>query len=187
MYTTYGLLHLTPTESIAKFLAVINPEGNIYHANFFSQSIRELQEAQRTARKQCFSRSTRWFEKIKARLDQSYSKALALHEQAHPGNLLPKTIVMREVNTGWVFEYQKGATLIGLLIPHFKHFAPSVQVKSPYPEKVTHFASQFDPEKKWQLYWRPAKTVRPVCTALSDIRNIRIPLGDIIDFLDKYR
>lgn len=201
-FETHASLDCNPTEAVIKFCQIIDPSSKAFHPTYTLQDIaqKSLSMAKGILPPSfCSARSA-----LKV-LDESYRKALKRHLEENPLGPVPKKITCQifSQSSGYRLKWvTSGGTWINVFITATrKARVKRMQTEQPILSVSGHCAHSV---RKYAIFaGLPLKLVVPkVVTSpeipvigLSDMaryaevprfRNIRVPLGEFLDLLQKY-
>jgi hypothetical protein len=181
------LVGLTALETMKKFCAVANPNGKIYHLNFFLTLL-----ARREKRRGPTAKSWHRPGDIFQLLNFAYQNALAKHKKENPTGPLPIQVSYKQYGfSGFSLQYEtKSETRIRIEIP-WDRLRETVPCRmfifgKIHPEVLKKTTLAGLPEPVYVPQPRPI-IAEPKPVQLVSLADVKIPLGDLLDFIEKYR
>ncbi len=191
-YGTFKQLDTTAAEALLLFCQVVNPLGNAFHPNKLKVVVEGWLQKKGPLCKKFF----RQFHNIQGMLDKSWNNALNLHQASNPDGPLPKQILCkRDLALRYALTWHNwlgGGTIITLT---FLGSGTSQRIFLAVTSKDLSVAKYYAtlvklPEPTIQQDLRPWFIPQPVLApvpAQKSIWDTKIPLGDLLDFIQKYR
>lgn len=190
MFESRKNLNSLTVEALKTFCSTINPTGKAFHSTFLLQTI-EKNEKKRGKCARFFNRPSA----LNMMVKWSYERATAKHLKENPSGPFPKQITFKDFSGRQYFTLQYRTT-IGTVI----------QIEIEYPgytgssRLVVFGKSKYQVSMYAQLAGLPKPTWVPLTipvlnTAmfqnereipLEQMVNVRIPLGELLDLLQKY-
>jgi hypothetical protein len=189
-FESYGSLDgLTTVEALKKFCEVVNPIGKAFHPSFFLKII-EAKEKRKRGHGRLFNIPSA----IKGLLRVSYEFALKQHLEQNPFGPLPIEISIRNFEGYCTLQYKTTKmTRIEIQIPtpyasdgstcRMGIFGPC----KPEIFRRAMLAGLPEPVKKPKLIPVVQLPSHPLPVELVNFADVKIPLGDLLDFVAKYR
>lgn len=161
-------LFMGPTEALALFCKVVNPCSKVNHPGVLTLELGKL----------LLIEKEEWGEKVKKLIDETYARTLEIDRLGGKKALTPRKIVYKESIIGTVISFRSHKTSwVELHVTKSLSNEPIICFFAQEVDKVNNLYSQFMMSSRKDFVVSPSK----------DFRNIRVPLGDLLDFLDKYR
>lgn len=163
-------LFMGPTEALALFCKVVNPCSKVNHPGVLSLELDKL----------LLTEKEEWGEKVKQLIEETYTKTLELDRLSGKKAITPRKIVYKDKASimGTVISFRSRKTSwVELHVSKFSSQEPVICFFAQEVRKVNNLYSQFMMSSKKDFLVSPPE----------NFRNIRVPLGELLDFLDKYR
>ena len=177
-YSSFKTLTCSKAEALLLFCNALHLEA--FHPKAFRIAIEEKVHLE------CPRTVTRFFARarnIETMLVETYAVALNKHKALNPHGFLPKRIIFGHQFQRHFLQWRtQGGTIITLTsISQKLH----LNLHSFSEKEAQRYALKMElPTPKQQLY---VPKVSSVETLPNNWRDVKIPLGDIIDFINKYR
>ena len=191
MFQSSENLYCPPSEALLLFCKVTNPLSNTFHPHFL-ETILKRYIRERGANVKFFRKPSR----IKRLLNASWERAMTKHRQQNPGGPIPGHISIKVFSGFFTLQYTtRTSTRIQLTVWCDRRLTtPSeFRVFGPNRYSVGKYATSAGlPEPKFRIDVRhitspDGKNLLLPNPLPKDLRNVMIPLGDVLDFFGKYQ
>ncbi len=169
MYSTFKQLEIPSSEALQLFCKVACARGGFHPFELQSR----ITETENTGFGKYFPRHIR----IEAVLEKAYKAALTRHNNTNPGGPLPKRIVSKKSVGRYALQWKEGDMVITLTFLGNNTF---LAVTGFNLNHVFEYATRLGLPK-------PAKQTVHTSQLTQNWHDVKIPLGDLIDFINRYR
>ncbi len=175
-YTTFKQLKVPSLEALQLFCKATCARGGFHPLEFQSR----ITETEKVGFRRHFTRHIR----IEATLQTAYEAALIRHNNSNPGGPIPKRITSQKGTIRYSLKWKESGTIITLTFLRQDTF---LAVTGLNLDRVAEYATRLRLPEPVAQEIRHSQHLTETHLIAQSWRDVSIPLGDIIDFVNRYR